>query len=41
MGSSGLQFVILQYFIRLIARIDTDENYYIGNNEAGLPIARS
>ncbi len=39
MGSSGLQFVILQFFLRLIAKIDSEEKYYIGNNEAGLHLA--
>jgi hypothetical protein len=40
MGSSGLQFVILQYFLRLIVRHDPEERYYIGNNEAGLHLER-
>ncbi len=35
-GSSGLQFFILEYFLRLIVKADPDENYIIGNNEAGL-----
>lgn len=35
-GSSGLQFFILEYFLRLIVKSDPDENYIIGNNEAGL-----
>ncbi len=41
MGSSALQFVILQYLLRLIVKMDADEKYYIGNNEAGLHIERS
>lgn len=40
MGCSGLQFVILQYFLRLIVRHDPEERYYIGNNEAGLHLER-
>lgn len=36
MGSSGLQFFILEYFLRLIVKADPDEKYIIGNNEAGL-----
>lgn len=36
MGSSGLQFFILEYFLRLIVKADPDEDYIIGNNEAGL-----
>ena len=36
MGSSVLQFFILEYLLRLIVKADPDENYIIGNNEAGL-----
>jgi len=37
MGSSVLQFIILQYIIRRIAIYDPEEEkYIIGNNEAGL-----
>lgn len=37
MGSSVLQFVILQFIIRKIALLDPEEEkYIIGNNEAGL-----
>ncbi len=37
MGSSVLQFMILQYIIRCIAIFDPEEEkYVIGNNEAGL-----
>jgi len=39
-GCSGLQFVILQYFLRLIVRLDPEERYFIGNDEAGLHLER-
>lgn len=40
MGSNALQFIILQYLIRLIAKFDNEEKYYIANNEAGLHLGK-
>ncbi|MEO1655774.1 MAG: Uma2 family endonuclease, partial [Bacteroidota bacterium] len=38
MGSSSLQFVIINYFIRLFARELDEDQYYIAASEAGVHI---
>lgn len=40
MGSSALQFIILEHLFRLFVKFFDEKNYYIGNNEAGTHLGK-
>ena len=40
MGSSALQFVILEHLFRLFVKFFDEKRFYIGNNEAGTHLAK-